>query len=184
MNPLSPKYVLVGTVAAGLLLFLWGVVSNVLLPGPMATMAAFKDSQTVLEVLGENTKGNGIYFAGEGIFTAVSLLPDRSDRTQNMSGNLAIQLLTDLFVGFLLASLLGWVPTPSLGSGFIVGMEVAVTAGVAIHVPYWNWFGFSESFILTSMANLIFGFSMAGLLLVAIKRRFGAAVQEPTPAPA
>ena len=84
-------------------------------------------------------------------------------------GQLMFQALTDVVLGVLLAFLLSKVAA-SLGSfgarvAFVAG--VGLIAGVALLVPYWNWYGFPTNFTVASLADQLIAFCVAGLILAA-----------------
>jgi hypothetical protein len=50
--------------------------------------------------------------------------------------------------------------------GFLV--VVAVTAGVICHVSDWNWWGFSAGYTAVAFADLIIGWTLAGMVIAKV----------------
>jgi hypothetical protein len=75
---MNTKLLVVGTVAGGLILFIWGAVSHmVVVPEPVKR---FPDPNAAMEFMQAKTQGNGAYFDTRGIFLILSVLPDKSDK--------------------------------------------------------------------------------------------------------
>src|SRR5512140_2473116 len=95
------RYVLIGTVAATVTLFLWQAISNAALPwhsAPMREMPA-----ATVQALHTALPANGLYFARQGILAAMNTTPDMADRTQQMGLPLARQVVIDLLAALVLA---------------------------------------------------------------------------------
>ncbi len=165
------KYQLLGTLAAGVTLFVWGMVSHVVLSWHDASMKRFTDNQAVVETIKANAPENAVYFSPEGLFAVVSFLPDMSDQTQDITADIARQLVLDLVVGFLLAMILLSVQAPSvLGKAAVAG-RMGLAAGVAIHIAHWNWYGFSPAYTLVNLFDPIISWFLAGLVLAALIKK-------------
>jgi len=100
---------------------------------------------------------------GPFMFAAVSL-----QGTSGSGAALPIQLVTTI-VSALLAT---WLLTNSTLPGYWprVGFLVvlALTAGVICHVPDWNWWGFSASYTAVAFADLLIGWTLAGLVIAKV----------------
>ena len=165
------RFVFLGTVAAAVAIFLWGTISHLVLPWHHWTMTEFVDSRSVAETIQANTTANGIFFGKEGTFAVVSLRPDLADKTLSLGGNLAKQFVNNLIVAFLLALALLGVKCPTVLSraGFIAMLGFA--AGVAIHIPHWNWYGFSAAYTIINTIDLTVGWFLGGLVLAVLARK-------------
>jgi len=88
--------------------------------------------------------------------------------TSGSGAALPIQLVTTI-VSALLAT---WLLTNSTLPGYWprVGflVVVALTAGVICHVPDWNWWGFSTEYTAVAFADLLIGWTLAGLAIVKV----------------
>ena len=130
---MKPRFVVIGTVVAALAMFVWRIISYNVLPWHDFTVEPFPDAGTVVETVRANAAENGIYYATEGLFIAVDLLPGLPDKSKSIVGNLGLQFATDLVVAFLLAlALLGirCPPVMSLAGFFAM---IGVIAG------FLNW---------------------------------------------
>lgn len=79
---MNGKYLIVGAIVGGIVLFLWGAVTHAVLPAPMH---AFTNEDAVTQAIRTNTAGNGVYFAKSGILASVAFLPDYGDKTLNIT---------------------------------------------------------------------------------------------------
>ena len=98
------KYLLIGTLAAGLTLFVWQTISNVAIPWHTATMKE-SNNAAVVQAIHAAAPANGVYFSPQGVLAAVSFTPDMADKTKAMGGNLVKQAVIDLIVALLLCIL-------------------------------------------------------------------------------
>jgi hypothetical protein len=100
---------------------------------------------------------------GPFMFAAVSL-----QGTSGSGAALPIQLVTSIVSAILATWLLMNATLPSYWHrvGFLV--VVAVTAGVICHVPDWNWWGFSAGYTAVAFADLIIGWTLAGMVIAKV----------------
>src|SRR6266571_186052 len=100
---------------------------------------------------------------GPFMFAAVSL-----QGTSGSGAALPIQLVTSIVSAFLATWLLMNTTLPGYWPrvGFLV--VLALTAGVICHVPDWNWWGFSASYTAVAFADLLIGWTLAGLAIVKV----------------
>ena len=165
------KFLLLGPLVAAITIFVWGAFSHLALPWHITTLKEFQNNQTVLDAGRANTSGNGIYFSPEGIFAVVALLPDLSDKTQDIGGNMAVQFVTDLIVALLLAIVLLSVRSTTVLGRATVTARVGLAAGIAIHVAHWNWYGFSPAYTMVNLLDVAIGWFLAGLVLGALMKK-------------
>jgi hypothetical protein len=99
------KYLLYGTLAAGIALFVWQTISNVAIPWHQATIKTFTNNAAAVDAIRANTSGNGVYTAPQGIIAAVSFTPDVADKTKAMGPNMAKQMVIDLVAALLICIL-------------------------------------------------------------------------------
>jgi hypothetical protein len=165
---MNVKYLLAGTIAGGIVLFLWGALTHSVLPQPMSY---FKDDQVTIQSLRANASANGIYFSPRGVFASVALLPDLSDKTKNIVPNLLGQLCSDMLATLLMAIFLTCLPgTIMQRAGWLVLAGAA--AFVVKFVPYWNWYGFPMKFVGMEAFDLLGKFFLGGLVLGWLMKKF------------
>jgi hypothetical protein len=161
------SFLIAGTLAGGLLLFVLNYLTAAILP---PRFKQFRDPNAVVETIRANTSGNDIYAAPQGLFVSVSLRPDLSNRIQNFGPRIAGQFGIELAVAFGLSLFVLAMPVrPPLLVGAIVGM-VGLVAGIETHFPNWNWSGFPDSYLLSS-GYLAANWFIAGLVLGMIRRK-------------
>ncbi len=181
---------LIGGLVGGVVLFVWGAVSWMVLPWHNMTLNTFTNEDHVASVLNANTPNSGVYvYPGEAheaglsddeqakaheramekmkqgpfVFVSYNKGGVASMATPMMFGFLNQVLVALLITGLLLCTKIScyWSRV-----GFVVG--VTFTAGVLCHVPYWNWWGFSAGYTAIMIADLIVAGLLLGLVLAKI----------------
>ncbi|MBI3661991.1 MAG: hypothetical protein HY234_02935 [Acidobacteria bacterium] len=163
---MNAKFLVIGTLAGGILLFAWGAVTHMLLP---EQVRAFSNDAALVQAVRANAPVNGVYFAGQGVFVAVSFLPDMADKTKDLAPMLKTQFLTDLLAALLLCFVL-----PGIRSATVLGktawLGLASLAAVAVKIlPYSTWYGFSAPFVGMEVLDIsgkfiLLGFVLGGLM--------------------
>jgi hypothetical protein len=92
------RFLLAGTVVAGITLFVWQTISNAALPWHMATMREFANNDVVVQMVRANAPENGVYVSNQGILAAVSLTPTLIDKTTLIGQMLGKQVASRRFV--------------------------------------------------------------------------------------
>jgi len=169
---MNAKFLAVGTVVGGIVLFLWGGLTHAVLPEPVRE---FKDAQAVVQVLRANAPENAIYFAPQGAFVSVAFWPDFSDKTKDLTPMLTRQIVTDMIAAFLLCLVLpGIRSTTVLGkTGWLALVSLALFAGKIL--PYSTWYGFSAPFVGMELLDIAGKLILAGLVLGALMKKLAPA---------
>ncbi len=157
------------SVVAGLVLFIWGFISWAVLPWHNMVANKFTDEAAVAQVLKSNAPRQGVYFlpyseqdhGPDQVGAFVNVLPHGTE--MNMGKQMATAVVTQILGALLVLLLLS--QTSDLGYWGKVAFVslVGLTIGFVGHVPYWNWFGFSTSYILVTIADTLIGWALAGL---------------------
>jgi hypothetical protein len=88
----------------------------------------------------------------------------------NFGKCLAVQFATDFAKAFLVVWLLAMARLATyagrLGFVFVAGLLAAIVT----NVPYWNWYGFNDTFTAANIIMEIAGFFFAGILIAAVYR--------------
>ena len=83
--------------------------------------------------------------------------------------------LRGLLMGMIGAFFLGWLLLTLPGLGYWARVRTvtlaALAAGMLTRLPDWNWWGFSTSFTLAGIADLVITWFLAGLVIAAFARR-------------
>ena len=165
------KYLLYGTLAAGLTLFVWQTISNVALPFHEMTIKPFTNNAAVVEAIRAGISGNGVYFAPQGLVAAVSFTPDMADKTKAMGGNLVKQAVIDLVVALLLCILVARIGVGRKRDTALTLALAALAAGILKELSDWNWYGFSASYATVNLIDLAIQFALAGIVIAWLYKR-------------
>ena len=172
------KKLIVGGLAGGVVLFIWGMVSWMVLPWHNVVMEKFADEDAVAAAISANIHGKGIY-----LYPGYDSAGDEAAIMEKMKrGPIVFAAVDDqgftgmgkpMAVGFLLqvlaALLVTWIVLKTHGLtywGKVCFVAVlALTAGVVSHLSYWNWMGFGGSYTLVMVADLGVSGLLAGLVI-------------------
>ena len=164
-----------GGIIGGLVVFVWGMLSWMVLPWHKPLLKPFKDEGIVRPLLVSNASQSGVYIlphqygddqkTGEEPFVFTVMNPKGlAPIGFLMLRSLAIQILGAGLVTWLL--LQTRLPDDNTRLGFVV--IVALTAGVVCHLPNWNWWGFPTDYTFVQIADLTIGWFFAGLAILKI----------------
>ncbi|MBI3611192.1 MAG: hypothetical protein HY204_10910 [Nitrospirae bacterium] len=165
------KKPLLAVVLGGVVLFLWGFISWAVLPWHDMVANKFSDEAAVAQVLKANAPVQGIYYLpyaeedhkpGE-VAAFVNVLPQGFDMNMGklMGIGLTMQILSAALVFGLLRQTQG---LSYLGKLKFVAW-VGLTIGFVSHGPYWNWFGFSTSYTIVTILDILIGGALASLVI-------------------
>jgi hypothetical protein len=175
-------------IVGGLILFVWQFISWSFIPWRSSLMHPFSDEGVVASTITSNAPAPGMYIlplardmsggsaqdkaaaekrAAEGpiVFAAVRLGPVRP-----FAFGLTAQFLTQVVNALLLTLVLFKTNIPSYGGRILFIAMLALLAGVAGHVPNWNWFNFSAGYTALEMTDLLVGWTLAGLAIAKFVR--------------
>lgn len=170
---------LIAGVLGGIVIFLWGMVSWMVLPWHKDTINHFKDERSVAAVVTANISKSGMYIMPAGemegveahqanmpmIFASISL-----DGMKPMGGYMMTGIINQILAAILVAFLVSKVSLGYLGRvGFIV--MLALTAGLITNGPYWNWFSFDTQFTLVTFGDILISWFLAGLVIAKFARK-------------
>jgi hypothetical protein len=165
------KFLLYGTLAAGITLFVWQTISNVAIPWHKATMTEFKDP-AVVQAIHAAAPVNGVYYSNQGILAAVSFTPDMADKTKiSMTPNLVKQLAIDLVAALLLCVLVARIGVGRKRDTALTLALGGVAAGIILELSDWNWYGFSASYASVNVIDLTIQFALAGVVIAWVYKR-------------
>lgn len=172
------KSCILSAILGAIVLFMWGYVSWMVLPWHSMAMHSFKDEKAVTQTIQNNIDQSGVYSipavqtkasgempTGPMIFTSVSLKGMPASMTMPLIISFVTQLIGTLLVAWMLSKTAGIGYIRRLGFVFVF----ALAAAVVTQLPAWNWFGFDTMFTLVSMADLIIGWLLAGIVMAVFK---------------
>lgn len=159
----------IGSILAGIVLFIWGAISWMVLPWHSQTLHDFSNPQAVVSAVTQS----GVY-----AYPSPSKFQDQPQTPQSLifvsvqrerSISMVVPLLISLATQIIAAIFVLWLLSMTSGLSYIGRVFFVVifgfAAGIVTYVPYWNWFGFDTQFILVEFADLIIGWFLAGLIL-------------------
>ena len=157
------RYLLIGTLATALTLFVWQSISNAAIPWHSASMRPMTPGavQAVHTVLPEN----GLYGANEGILAVVHTTPDMRDLTREMGVPLGRQLVIDLLAALVLGAVVLRLPRRgALATGVSLALASAAFTTM-LSISDWNWYGYPFLFELVNVIDFAIQGLLAGLIL-------------------
>ncbi len=157
--------ILIGGIVGGLVLFAWSAVSWMVLPWHNNTFRTFTHEQSVEAILTADAPTAGIYILKNKPSAFLVFNPQGY-------GPMKFKLMYDLLFDMLSAALVSYIVLRLKKSNYfsrlIVILVFALAVGILWHLSNWNWWGFSASFTLIGIADLIIGWFLAGLVLAKI----------------
>jgi len=166
------KYLLYGTLAAGLTFFVWQTIANVAIPWHTATMSEFQNNAAVVQAIKAAAPTNGVYYSNQGIIAAVSFTPDMADKTKiSMVPNLSKQLALDLVAALVLCFVVAKVGVRRKRDTVLLVAAVGFAALLIKELSDWNWYGFAASYAMVNIIDQTIGLALAALVIAAIYKR-------------
>ena len=170
------RALIIGAVAGAIALFCWGAVSHMFAPWAKNWVAPFPgDSAAVTEQLRTLAPANAVYYDPHGYFLAASPLSDGSDKTALMGSMLGMEFAQNLFVCLILAGLMVAFRTRTLYRQALLAATMGLAAAIDIHMSYFTWYGFSWSFTLIAMVDIVIGWFLAGIAIGWVIKKWGPA---------
>ncbi len=180
------KKTLLAGVLGGVMIFIWGFVSHMLLPIGEAGIKAMPNEEAVLAVMQENIKDPAVYlFPGSG--HSENMTKEQQQEfykkwEQGPTGFLVyhpeglpalspMQLITELITNIIAALIAAFLLSQALGTLTSLGSRVLFVALVgvvpffSVDASYWNWYGFPTNFTLASLLDQAVGFALAGVVM-------------------
>ncbi|MGH9381677.1 MAG: hypothetical protein ACRD2Z_13840 [Thermoanaerobaculia bacterium] len=170
--------VVVAGVLAGIVVFVWGAISHMVLPLGEVGVGPLPAQETVLDVLADHVDERRIYI--------YPWFEDEARQQQAWAdyphGILALSPPTGPFsfgralvmegasniVGGILAAFLFVAMGPAVagwGRRVIFGAVLGCFATVAIDLSYWNWYGFPTEYLAAQLVDSIIAWSLAALVI-------------------
>lgn len=160
---MSRRFVALGGVAGGLLLFGWQLFSDALVPWPPLLQVP-AEAPAVAE-LRAAAPGGGVIVVPDRIFVAVA--PPSGAGT---GGKLVRQLLIDVAAAMVLAFLLARTDLVRLREALVFFGLAALGAALSVLFHYWNWYDFPSRFVVRQTLELLIGWGLVVAVLVPLRR--------------
>ena len=182
-----------GAILGALVLFVWSALAWMVIPWPGEPLRGFTNEDAVVQTIKANVPRSGNYLLpmevkrpsgmtdeqyrtalqnaenrmiqGPMIFASVRLEPMGS-----MARYMVIGLITDVIAVLLACILLLHTNAVSYAArvGFVAGLGVLIFVGG--HLDEWNWWGFSNAYMLMQFGVLIIGWILTGLVIAIFVR--------------
>jgi hypothetical protein len=190
------KRVLVAGIVAGVVSFLWGLVSHVVLNPGQSAMKPIPEEPVVLRAISEHLKEPGFYF-----FPSMMDQPKASLEQQKaaqaaylkayetrphgvliysppngplkfgslLGKQLGIEVACGLIAALLLSMAAGALPNFAARVMFVA--LLGLFASMSIDAPYWNWYGFPTAYFRAQLIDEVVGWGLVGVVLAIMIRR-------------
>lgn len=179
------KALVKGCVLGGIILFIWMMISWMLLPWHCAVMGKFTNESDVASTIMANAPQDGVYILpnlcqekiqmemranvmkkGPMIFTAIQ----RGGFDVKSPAPYIISFIIQLIGAFLVTYLLLQVRNSTYWHRVWFVTLFGIAAGVLTAFPHWNWWGFSFGYVVIEFLDLCIGWFLAGLALAVVAR--------------
>lgn len=185
------KILLKSGLLGGLIVFLWGAVSWMVLPFHAKTLNHFQDESAVQAVLTTNTLGAGLYVLPHPE-PENARLPDLAAKQRALkrqrqmeygpfaivvfqphgTGAMLLLMARGLALKVLAAILMTWlllqVGVVSYRRRVFLVMVTAMIGAILVNLEQWNWWAFPDDYVLLQMLDLLIGWFLAGLVMAKI----------------
>jgi len=175
--------VLIPGIVGGIVMFIWGAISHMVLPIGEMGMQSLPNEDAVVSAMKQGISGPGLYFfpgmdmhkemskAEQAAWAAkyaagpTGLLVYTPTGEQAMSPrHLLIELLSNIGAAIIAASLLVKISGSFASRALAVAM-LGLFCWLSISVSYWNWYRFPAAFSLGEMLDQVIGWGLSGLAL-------------------
>jgi hypothetical protein len=190
------KRIVLAGLLGGLVYFIWGALSWMVFPWHNATLNKLPNEDTVMAALREQVSESGAYFfpgmpesggdaAAQEAYTArhrqgpLGFLLYHAGGKELAMGpamgrGFAIDVIAALMVAFLLSMK---APAPYMCRVIFV-LLIGLFSAITTHAMYWNWMLFPTDYTLAMFADVVGGWTLAGLVMAALVKP-AAAVPSP-----
>lgn len=180
--------IFLGALAGGVVYFVWGAFSWMVLPWHNATLKDLPGEDTILPVLRQNIGETGVYcFPGmqDACRDAAAMKDFESRHRAGPVGWIVYQarglepmptstlvkgFILDLFAALLAALVLAATKVGGYTTRALLVTALGLFAGLVSHVSQWTWMSLPAGFALNMVADLVVGWLLAGLAMAAIVR--------------
>lgn len=189
------KTMLKCAILGGFVVFLWGIVSWMVLPWHQMMMNKFQDEKKVADVIQENTQKSGVYMLPNCVSTDIAASKEEIAKSkiktqelmqkgpivyaivqkEGMGGGMAGQFVTGLIVNIIAAFFVTWLLMMTKAMAymkqvyFITG--IGFTAGLMVFLPDWVWMGMTFASVIVHLLDLIIAWFLAGLVIAKMAKK-------------
>lgn len=166
------RSVFLSSIVGGVVAFVWGFISWVIIPWHSADMHRFQDVEAVADVVAQNAPVDGIYMyhpmemqsSYDGmpfIFTSVNRAHAQEKQTLPLIRGFIIQVVSAFFISWLL------IRTKSRKYWDLVTVSavIGLVAGILTYLPAWNWWGIPTGYAAVGLIDSVITWFLAGLVM-------------------
>ena len=182
------KPLALGSILGAIILFVWSAIAWMLIPWPGEPLRSFTNEDAVLQAIKENASRSGTYIVpnmpnrtpgmtDQQYNAAVQAVEDKMCRSPfvfvsvrlepftSMAKPLVIEFFTQFIVALLATFLLLQTSGLSYKSRIIFLTVIGVIIFVGGHVDEWNWWSFSNAYMLMQLGAIVIGWFLASLVM-------------------
>jgi hypothetical protein len=176
------RKILTWGVVAGVVLFLWGAVSHMLLPLGKAGIRTLPEDKALLEFMAARMPERAIYFYPRLDLNArpedmkeweqraasgpSGLIVHRPRGGMAMTPRLLLnELLSNIACGMIAAWLLAQLPATSFPRRVACVAVLGILNWLSVDFSQWNWYGFPTAFTMAYFVDHAVGFGLMGVVL-------------------
>jgi len=182
-------------VLGGLVVFLWGVVSWMVLPWHQMAMKKFDNESKVADVIQDNTKMSGVYVLPNCFSQEKGMSKEDMEKSkmkmkemmqkgpmvfaivkkEGMSGSMASKFIVGLIVNIVAAFFVTWLLMMTKAMAYMKQVyfvaAVAFTASLMIYLPDWVWMGMPFGCVVMHTIDLVIAWFLAGLVIAKLAKK-------------
>lgn len=188
------KLLIRSAVLGGIIVFLWGLVSWMILPWHQASIKQFQNEERVAQVIRENAFERGIYLLPN-MFTydskqvsdvAQQRVRESRERVArgpvmfasinplgvnpNMAGSFFISVIINIVGAYLISWIVSLIKTDYWGRVKLITLMGFIIGFLGL-LPAWNWWNFSFGYVAVGMMDLLIGWFLAGMMISKIQAK-------------
>ncbi|MFI5334037.1 MAG: hypothetical protein ACHQT8_02590 [Chlamydiales bacterium] len=189
------KTMLKCAIFGGFVVFLWGIISWMVLPWHQMMMNKFQDEKKVADVIQENAPKSGVYMIPNCVSSDIRVSKEEMAKSkiktqemmqkgpivyaivqkEGMGGGMAGQFVTGLIVNIIAAFFVTWLLTMTKAMAymkqvyFVTG--IGFTAGLMVFLPDWVWMGMTFASVIVHLFDLIIAWFLAGLVIAKFAKK-------------
>lgn len=185
---MQKKKFIKGAVIGGVIVFLWCLVSWMILPWHAMVFNSFTDENSVANAIRDNAPVSGVYILPNtysyNASTSTSTMEQglimmqtgptmfASIQVNGMGSRTVKPFIVSLIIQIIGAGIVTWMLLQTKGLNYRQKVWFVTLFGIAIGVlgvlPGWNWWSLSAGYAITLFADLLVGWLLAGFALAKI----------------
>lgn len=184
------RKIVLGGIVSGLILFIWCIISWMVLPLHAKTLQSFSNESAIAQSLAAHASAKGVFIlpnAPEGLEGEAKKAALKASHAQMEKGPFAFvayapegsgplkalmlrALIIQILASWLLCLMLSMAGLASYVERLGFCLLFAVTASFFCFIPSWNWWAFPPAYVMLECFDLIAGLFLSGLVLARIIR--------------